>query len=289
MRYLGGKSRTAKQIAAIVSPTGLWWEPFCGGLSVSVALAAISRQAGVVSDANLAVISLYRSVQAGWVPPEGGTVTVEDWHAAKLLPDTDPRKALIGIGGSYGAIWFRWPTVEKRVEWHKKQRYWNNIDPIGAAGRSVVAKVADLTAARCAFEHIDFLAPDTAPPAGTEVIYCDPPYEGTTGYEDATGPFDHVAFWRRCIAFSALQGPAPGATIRVYVSEYACPQWVPHEQVWSRSSGCMITGTGSGLDKRCDSLEGKKVRTERLFRVYPSFADVPVSGKGPDNGTVSGR
>jgi hypothetical protein len=46
------------------------------------------------------------------------------------------------------------------------------------------------------------------------LVYCDPPYRGTTGY--ATGAFDHDAFWETARAWSRA-----GAV--VLVSEYAAP------------------------------------------------------------------
>lgn len=105
MQYLGGKTRIAKAIAEIVNAERgdrVFWEPFCGGLSVSVKLAA--HGPGIVSDANPALIALYQAVRDGWDPP--GHVSEEEYSAAKALPDSDPRKAFIGFGCSFGGKWF---------------------------------------------------------------------------------------------------------------------------------------------------------------------------------------
>jgi DNA adenine methylase len=102
MQYLGGKSRIAKEIAQVVAPQGFWWEPFCGGLSVSVQLAKFGP--GLVSDANPALISLYTSVARGWLPPEA--LSLEEWREARRLPDSDPRKAFAGFGCSFGGRYF---------------------------------------------------------------------------------------------------------------------------------------------------------------------------------------
>lgn len=80
----------------------VFWEPFCGGLSVSVRLAA--HGPGIVSDANPALISMYQAVRDGWVPPEH--VTREEYQAARTLPDSDPLKGFIGFGCSFGGKWF---------------------------------------------------------------------------------------------------------------------------------------------------------------------------------------
>ncbi len=84
---MGGKSRVAKQIAAIIDehrqPGQLVWDTFCGGLSVSVAL---SKKGPVLaSDFNLSLISLYSSIRSGWEPPT--ETTAELYQVAKTLPD----------------------------------------------------------------------------------------------------------------------------------------------------------------------------------------------------------
>lgn len=251
MRYLGGKSRTAGAIADVIRPTGLWWDPFCGGLASAVALAKYGP--GIVSDANAALIALYQAVRDGWDPPT--EATEEEWHAAKALPDSDPRKAMLGVGCSYGGMWFSSPNVKRIRRWNRKQSYWCDDNAVGATRTALLRDVSAL--AQCSFQVGHFLTLDV--PAGVEVVYCDPPYAGTTGYK-ATGPFDHAAFWARCQELAE--------TVRVFVSEYACP--VPHEEVWSRKSGCMLSGTGSGLDARADPKTHDRV--ERLFRVLPLAA-----------------
>lgn len=45
------------------------------------------------------------------------------------------------------------------------------------------------------------------------LIYCDPPYEGTTGYK--TGGFDHAKFWEWCRYQSIFN--------KVFISEYNAP------------------------------------------------------------------
>ena len=45
------------------------------------------------------------------------------------------------------------------------------------------------------------------------IIYCDPPYEGTTSYK--TGAFDHEKFWNWCRMMSQYN--------TVFVSEYNAP------------------------------------------------------------------
>lgn len=252
VRYLGGKSRTAKMIAGAVRPSGLWWEPFCGGLSVSVQLAAYGP--GVISDANAALIALYKGVREGWDPPT--EATEDEWREARGLPDSDPRKAFFGFGCSFSGKWFDGVAVKTVRGWNKRDGCVRVDDYVGAARRSLLRDVPHLAA--CDLHHLDFL---TCEVPEVEVVYCDPPYAGTTGYT-ATGPFDHAAFWRRCQELAV--------TSRVFVSEYACP--VPHEEVWQRASGCMISRDGGGLDPRAPKRSN---RVERLFRVLPLTSLAP--------------
>lgn len=90
MQYLGGKSKIAKWLCAAIAPVRRgreFWEPFCGGLSVSVALSESGP--GLVSDANHALIALYRAVAAGWDPPS--TVSEDDYKRARARYPTSTR------------------------------------------------------------------------------------------------------------------------------------------------------------------------------------------------------
>ncbi len=234
MRYLGGKRRIAQDIARIVNAARgplPFWEPFCGGLGASRALAAGGP--GLITDAFPPLISLYQAVRAGWDPP--AALTREEWTAARSLPDSDPRKAFAGFGCSFGGTWFGGYTKPGTRQAHGRDLH---EDPAGACR---AALIRDLSALReCAIERLDFL--DVEPRPLPCVIYCDPPYAGTTGYALA---FDSARFWSRVQGWERVGVPC-------FVSEFGCP--VPHRAVWSRAVS-MKLGTG-------------KPRVERLFRVY---------------------
>lgn len=235
MQYLGGKSRIATHLAAVIDEyraPGQWvWDPFCGGLSMSVAL---SKKGPVLaSDANAALISLYRAVQAGWVPPED--VSLETYEAAKQLPDSDPLKAFCGFGLSFGGIWFSsfTPNYRSRVvrsgpEAGRFKQQW----PHRAASRGLVRDCA-----RLVFDCGDFLA--QRPEPVDCVLYLDPPYAGTQGYG---GGFDHAAFIARVREWATHTD--------VFVSEYS---FELGQCVWERP-----VKTGQFARGR---------RVERLYRV----------------------
>jgi DNA adenine methylase len=206
MQYLGGKSKIAKDLARIIQPKGLCWEPFCGGLSMSVQLAKYGP--GLVSDAHPALIALYQAVRAGWQPPE--VVTEADYQAAKGLPDSDPLKAFVGFGCSFGGKFFGGYARASPSRNYPRH-----------CARSLARDIPSL--ARCQIEHLSFL--DQEPTPGFDVIYCDPPYWGTTGY--STGSFDHTLFWARCVQWAQTGS-------RVFVSEYTCLYPSIVDEVWTK-------------------------------------------------------
>lgn len=230
MRYLGGKTRIAKAIAEIVNAERgdrVFWEPFCGGLSVSVRLAA--HGPGIVSDAHPSLIALYQAVRDGWAPPKH--VAEEEYQAARSLPDHDPLKGFIGFGCSFGGKWFGGMARG------------GGRNYAAESARAIVRDVRSLGG--CAIRCKSFF--DWTPRARPFVIYCDPPYAGTTGY-GATGEFDHARFWAQAQAWERCGVP-------VFVSEYSCP--VPHRVVWSKEKTVHVAG---GSEDRNKNLE-------RLFRV----------------------
>ncbi len=230
----------AKQIAAIVAPKGLWWEPFCGGLSVSVELAKFGP--GLVSDGNEALIALYQAVRAGWVPPD--SVSREQYQAAKSLPNSDPLKAFVGFGCSFGGKWFAGYVKEGRIANYATGPVVRN--PLKATSKAIARDLSKMSA--CELGYIDFLSVVPDGSFSPEAIYCDPPYQGTTGY-DAFDSFDHGRFWALCQSWAARGS-------RVFVSEYACP--IAADVVWQTSHDVTVKGKTE-----------KNSRIEKLFRVLP--------------------
>lgn len=240
MRYLGGKSRIAKQLAEVIDryrqPGQLVWDAFCGGLSMSVAL---SKKGPVWStDACVPLISLYRAVQRGWDPPT--KVSKETWQAAKALPDADPMKAFCGFGCSFGARWFQGYAA----------------DPNGTRNRDgVPSNFAKGVAAKLPGEVrglnlsvVDFIAVEPQPTSA--VLYLDPPYENCKPYEG--GPrFDRVTFVER------VQGWARHT--HVFVSEYSFPIG---ECVWERAQTTTV----------CRDKSRYATAVERLYHLHQGNA-----------------
>lgn len=215
MRYMGGKSRIGKKLGAILNEylDGKldFVEPFVGGFNIVPHIQTTGRiECG---DANGALIHLYRAIQDGWTPPEN--VSEEEYQLAKTLPDTDPQKAFCGIGCSFGGKWFGGyardgkrnfaknchNALAKKAEHIKRAGLWN----------------CDY------FEIWNYDMPQS-------VIYCDPPYEGTTRYDGAKG-FNHAQFWDWCAHMARRH--------YVFVSEYRCP--ISHRVVFEKEQTTTVS------------------------------------------------
>ena len=83
------------------------------------------------------------------------------------------------------------------------------------------------------------------------IIYCDKPYQGTTGYSTSKN-FDHKSFWEWAKEKSLLGH-------KIYISEYKAPECF--ECVWEKQSKSTLSSNGI--------TGGTKKSTEKLF-IYKS-------------------
>lgn len=239
MKYLGGKARIGARLAPEILQVAAGrpiWEAFCGGCNVTWHL-----KPDWATDAHPALIGMYQALYAGWDPPT--TLSKEEWEAAKTLPDNDPLKAFAGFGCSFSGMWFSSYAGEGKITVIH--------DSVNGDRESFVSPALGMRkgllrlrerAHGTRFAHVRFM--DVEPYFASGLIYCDPPYAGTTGY--STGTFDHDLFWRRCQEWVQCG-------VDVLVSEYACP--VPHELIWSLERKLEMRRT-----------EGK-TRVENLFKI----------------------
>lgn len=226
MQYMGSKARHAKHILPIIlegRAEGQYYvEPFVGGAN-TIDKVDGKRLAG---DLNPHLISLLSSVANGWNPPE--FVTEEEYKSLKSSMAVTPEVAFAGFLCSFGAKWFG--------------GYARNSKGTNYAAQGMRA----LQKQRDGLRGIDFRVSsyeDLEIPESS-IIYCDPPYKGTTGY--STGKFDHDEFWEWCRSM-VLLGHS------VFVSEYSAPD--DFVSVWSREASVNFdSGRKSG-----------KSSLERLF------------------------
>jgi len=234
MQYLGGKSRLGGQIVrAILDDLGVRRigvaVDLCSGAGgVTHRLADVADKV-IAVEAHPGLVNLMRAVQGGWVPPEH--VSEEEYKASFAVDWSDPLATFMGFACAFGGDWRHGYARTK-------------VGDASARNYALNGQRAVLRDTRANVEHVnaDALAFET----DAEVVYCDPPYENTSGYVVPAAPAG--SWWYR-LATLAERGRA------CYLSEYAevPPLGVEARLVWEAP-------TKEGLRKA-------GARTERLWRV----------------------
>lgn len=227
MRYQGGKSRIAKHIASIINsqPGDFYLEPFVGGSSV---LALVDKPNRVATDIEPNLIAMWKSVQDGWVPPSN--VSRELYNDLRESNEVTALRGFVGYACSWGGKWFGGYASGGEKESHRNY---------AAESASRIARIRN-GIMNSHFGCIDFRMLN---PSGA-VVYCDPPYKGTTAYSAIDNDFDHESFWEWCESLSKSN--------IVLVSECNAPDgW---SVAWEKQLASGYVNDGR-----------KKYRTERLF------------------------
>jgi len=211
MQYLGGKYRLAGRIREVIlryrGDRNHYVEPFVGG-GATFGRIAPEYASAFASDIDPNIMALWQAVRGGWVPPESSTI--ERYRELRTAPPSAER-AWYGYGLSYGGKWFggfigagRCPKSGRSVHVPYEEGSKRSL------ARDRGAFEAEGVTLRCwPYDRVQVDA--------SAVVYCDPPYTGTTGYAPT---FDSEKFWRWC------ESTADGGAL-VVVSEYAeRPGWV---------------------------------------------------------------
>jgi len=198
MQYMGSKHRIAKYILPIMlkkREAEQWWvEPFVGGANMICKVEG--RRIG--NDNHPYLIALLQALQHGWVPPT--EISKEMYYNIKKN-SANYDKALVGFVGflcSFGRKWWGGYAFN------------NKGDNYAERGSKVLveqAKNLGNVVFTCG-NYINLEIPERS------IVYCDPPYEGTTKYKDS---FNHALFWQWCRDKAEI-----GHT--VFISEYNAPQ-----------------------------------------------------------------
>jgi DNA adenine methylase len=199
LRYLGGKFRTAKQIAEVLrayrEPGQIYLEPFVGAGWVLVEMDG-KREA---SDINPYLIAMYQELQTGWIPPDDVSEDMYRWAKLKDGGCPDYLRGFIGIACSWGGKWF---AGYARNGSKSERNYATNA-------KNSLLKLLPR------FQGVDFSSGSFVDiKLNDQLIYCDPPYENTTEY-DFCGKFHSRIFWDTMRLWSK--------TNVVVVSGYECP------------------------------------------------------------------
>ena len=229
MKYMGSKARHAKELLPIIlkdRKPGQWYvEPFVGGANM------IDKVDGnrIGADIHPHLICLLDAVAKGWIPPE--SVSEEEYNELNKKRSITPETGAAGFGSSFGGKFFSGYARGKNSSGN-----WRNY--ASETKRNLLKQAPNL-------KGIMFLCSPyqqlVVPP--NSIIYCDPPYEGTTKY--ATGGFDHAAFWQWCRDKVAEDH-------QVFVSEYNAPDdWVC---VWEKKVSVNLDSNRNGASERIEKL-----------------------------------
>lgn len=222
MKYFGGKARIGKQIASVINEMGAesYHEPFCGLFSVGRHITAQKRSG---ADTHRDLVLLLQAVQNGWTGPD--CVSEEEYQVLKKA-EPSALRGFVGFGCSFGGKFFGGYARDDT-----DRNYALNAQ---RSLKKLAPQIVDVS-----FYQQDYLEYK----GGAQVIYCDPPYRGTTGFTQ--GEFDSKEFWDWVLDISK--------DAAVFVSEYNAPDGFG--VVWQKSVNTDMNGKA-----------GKLKRVENLFR-----------------------
>ena len=230
MVYMGSKNRIAKELIPIITkdlkPNQWYVEPFVGGANM---IDKIEHPYKLGADNNKYLIALLEAVQNGQELPEH--ITKDEYIAVKTNRDNYPDwyVGFVGFVSSFRGKFFGgysgYYTTKTGIQRNYIKERINNILKQNLDGIKLVCS---------SYDALDIPA--------NSIIYCDPPYNGTTKYKDS---FDSDAFWQWC-RDKAKEGHT------VYVSEYNAPE--DFKCIWEKQINSNLGGTS-------------KTATEKLFTI----------------------
>ena len=237
MKYMGSKARIAKHILPIIlkdRKDGQWYvEPFVGGANV------IDKVNGnrIGADSNKYLIALLQGLQVGWRPDIEPTKENYDKVRENKCEYSDRVVGYFGFLFSFGAKFFGGFVETKST----RDRVGESIRNGEKTGKSIKG----ITFTCGSYNKLTY--------PRDSIIYCDPPYAGTTKYKDN---FDHDKFWEWC-RDKVKEGH------QVFISEYNAPD--DFVCVWQQDLNVTIARNGK-----------PKKATEKLF-VHKSQFVTPIT------------
>lgn len=197
MRYQGGKSRIAKDIATQLGghrENLTLVSLFCGACNIESKVEGYTRI--ICNDNQKYLIALFKALQNGYIPPD--YVSEEDYKYIREHKDENPAlTGFVGFGCSFGGKWFGGYARDAAHDNYALR-----------AKKSLERKMKTLMDVEFMCEdYRNVILPDNC------IVYADPPYHGTTGYSGEK--FDTQCFWEymRKISESHI----------VYISELKAP------------------------------------------------------------------
>ncbi|MEA1004931.1 DNA adenine methylase [Bacillus velezensis] len=204
---MGSKSRLAKELSPIMNriiedkEIDVYIEPFVGGANM---IEYICCETKIGSDNNEYLIQMWKMLQGGWTPPE--EITEELYLDIKNNKNKFDKElvAVVGFCSTYNAKWFGGYAGVVTTKLGTKRHYYKE------AIRNISKQINKL-------KDVEFLNADYTHFSAYEnsLIYCDPPYQGTTQY-GTSKEFHYERFWDWVREMSKKN--------IVLVSEYSAPE-----------------------------------------------------------------
>lgn len=245
MKYMGSKNAIAKEIIPIMETVRngrTWVEPFVGGANM------IDKITGkrIGNDLNHYLIAMWKALQNGWEMPD--FISEAEYKDLQNNKDNRPPElvAFVGFNTSFGGKWFGGYARGKNNKGEQR-----NYTIEGK--RNILKQLPNLKGVQ--FTSIPYLEMEIPT---NSLIYCDPPYEGTTKYKDG---FDHSKFWDWC-RLKAKEGHI------VFVSEYNAPN--DFKCVWSKTLTCDLAKSDKDRTEKLFTLNSFKKTEERGLFPFPS-------------------
>ena len=225
---MGSKASHTKDFLPIIlngrTKEQIYIEPFCGGCNVIYKVDGLR----VANDYNEYLIDMWKAIiDELWDTPEYISNDLYDNIKNNKEHYDNKLVGFVGFNTSYGGKF--WGGYARGNNSKGEPR---NYTLEGK--RNIMKQVQGLKGVN--FKNMSYL--DLPIPKGS-IVYCDPPYKGTTGYKNS---IDHAQFWEWVRNISKNS--------KVFVSEYEAPD--DFICLWEKTTVCDLT-------------KNNTKRTEKLF------------------------
>ena len=182
---MGSKARISKDLAPIIQSyitdeTKGYLEPFVGGANM---IDKIKCDKKIGCDINEYLIAMWKAIQSGWIPPQD--ISKEEYDDIKNNKEKYLKElvAIAGFCSTYNAKWFGGYAGKVKTKIGTIRNYYDE-------------SIRNILNQKQYIEDVKFLNKSFLDLPKDKikgyVIYCDPPYEGTTKYRD---DFPHTEYW----------------------------------------------------------------------------------------------
>lgn len=229
---MGSKARFSKEILPIIlkdrKPDQWYIEPFAGGMNMICEV----KGKRLANDVHYYLIQMWEQLVKGWIPEK---ITKDMYLSIKQNPEKYPPHFVgwVGFNCSYSGKWWGGFAGETKTKIGTVRDYQQE------AIQNVIKQVKKMD--NCLFSNKPYYELDLP---SDSIVYCDPPYAGTTKYDN---DFDHELFWQWVRNISKFH--------KVFVSEYNAPN--DFVCLWEKSAKSSLSANGK--------IGGNKLSVEKLF------------------------